>query len=135
MTTLREQIEADVGDVFLNTDDFAETCTYLPKSGGARSIVVVCEEEKQRVDDGAKVWLVTTLHVFCSRDTSEGIDAPQLGESICRENDHLPDGTPDPTKLFSYQGNDEEADDTTATSWTLIFERNRLIETGGNRLR
>ncbi len=135
MTTLREQIQADVGDVLLNTDDFAESCTYLPKSGDARSIVAVVEEGGIEADEMSGVQLVSTVTVFVSRDETTGIDAPQLGEQLCRESDHLADGSPDPLKLYSYSGIVDESDDAMAASWTLVFTRKRPFEKGGNRLR
>ncbi len=134
MTTLREQIQADVGGVLLNTDDFGETCTYLPKDGPARSIVAIVEESGELLDDSGGVVFADSAHVFVSRDSTDGINAPQLGEQFWREHDHLADGSGDPGKAYSFWSK-EESDDATASGWTLIFGRKRPFEKGGNRLR
>jgi hypothetical protein len=130
MTTLREQIAADVEAVFLNVDDFAETCTYIPKDGDSRSIVAVVEEDAQQPEEMNTASLLGVIRVFVSRDSSTGIDAPQLGDKFWRE----ADGTA-PEKAYSFSGVVDESDDATATAWTLLFTRKRPYEVGGNRKR
>ncbi len=131
--TLREQIAADVGDVLLNTDDFGEICTYLPQVGDLRSIVCVVEEDSQQVDERNTLVLAASIRVFVSRDSSDGIDAPQLGDKLCRESDHLADDSADPGKCYSFAGVVDESDDATGTAWTLAFVRNQPDEIGGHR--
>lgn len=41
--TLKEQIAADLANVILNPDEFAETTVYTPKNGTAKTILAVWE--------------------------------------------------------------------------------------------
>ena len=123
--SLREQIAADVEAVFLITDDFAETCTYTPKDGAARSVVAVVDEDGQDDDQGNGLWRVEILNVWVSRDPDTGIATPQLGDGIVREDD-------DADKGYAFSGIKSDADQ---FAWTLQFTRKTPLERGGNRMR
>lgn len=126
--SLREQIESDVEGVFLNTDDFAETCTYYPAGGGdPLEVSAVIDEDGDSNEQGRELTDATTLMVFVSRDPLTGISNPRKGDRLRRENDQE-------DRLFAYQGPDggptTEADQ---FAWTLRFARNLRHELGGQR--
>lgn len=81
--TLRSMIESDADDVFLNTDDFAETVTYYPRTSTAtanasRSIsaVVFRNAVEQVSENGSAVLPVWQVHVANSSTT--GISSTEL---------------------------------------------------------
>lgn len=129
--TLRELIASDVTDVLMVADDFAEVITYYPAGGGsARSVYAIVEEAGTIRDDDHGLSSTETIHVTVSRDADDtatdgtqvnGIDDPQLGDSIRRAND-LPD------KQYSYTGDKNDVDD---YSWSLVFVRQVMLKHGG----
>lgn len=76
---MRDIIAEDALNVFCNTSEFAETVTYMPRSGALRSIVAVVMREEITLiaEDGgqanAPVWRV---HVHNSETT--GISSTEL---------------------------------------------------------
>jgi hypothetical protein len=123
VATLREQITSDVSTVFLNEEDFAESCTYISKVAGPRTVVCEVEETSELIVEASGRFQVTTMRVFCSRHTTTGIDNPQIGDAFKREN------TP-AEQVFTYVGIAPEVDE---AAWTLIFERRAPYSRGGGR--
>lgn len=113
--TLREQITTDVSAVFLNTDDFAETVTYTPKSGDARQVSAVVDES-ERYEEGVRGGKrkVTVLEVLVSRDETTGIATPKFGDGLSRRL------TGKENETFSFRGESVETDE---NAWTLTFWR------------
>lgn len=88
--TLAAQIVTDASAVFLNTEDFAETITYYPKQGLARSISATrvslshYRRQRERMTEEATHHLLerNELALFVSNDATTGIPTPQLGDAI-----------------------------------------------------
>ena len=132
--TLREQIHADVEDVFLNVDNFGETFYYLPAGGTRREIVgVVTRERSEVVETQGGMQTRHELEVFVSRDSTTGIDEPKTGDALWRKSL----GTSDP-QGFSFGLAVEERDENDGTSnageangHTLLFLRYTPFKHGG----
>lgn len=91
MTTFAEQLAADVENVFLNADEFAETVWYYPKTspGTPRQISAVVHRGGKR--DTAEQYTRTNAAItdlFASTDATTGIDSPQIGDAIRLAEDH-----------------------------------------------
>lgn len=118
--TLREQIETDVSEVLLNTDEFAETVVYHPsryyeeEASQDRSIaaLVTREEVESFADQGAivaPVWRVRVANSSTIGISSDEIDVgadsisfpPRVGQDAERKR---------VVRLVSH------------TRWTLILE-------------
>ena len=131
--TLRTQIESDVSNVLMEADDFAETITYCPANGGSdREIVAIVEEVGTFPNDESGIRSVEVLHVTVSRNRDDeatdgtaigGIDDPQLGDGLRRENDPS-------HKFYAYSGEKSDVDD---YCWMLTFTREFVVRHGGNR--
>lgn len=68
--TLKASMASDVTGIFLNTDDFAETITYYPRSGGSRSIIALIDRSPPETwDVGSTVTPVLTIHVHNNATT------------------------------------------------------------------
>jgi hypothetical protein len=76
--TLHDMIESDAIDVFCNTDDFAESITYYPRSGLSRSIKAVVFREQLAIlpEDGDNVVPMFEVHV--SNTCTDGIASDEL---------------------------------------------------------
>lgn len=120
--TLREQMDADVSNVFLNTDEHAEDVTYTPKGGAARTIAVIIDEDSQFIPTQNDARTSDMASVFCRRDGSTGIVNPQLGDTIATERNGL-------SFVWSWAGESADADE---FSWWLLFKRTRMERMGSN---
>lgn len=70
-------------DTLLDTDEFAESITYYPTGGEARSITVTVSRQDQRQDDQAHHRLQReSLFVLARDHATTGIDTPQLGDAV-----------------------------------------------------
>jgi len=71
-------IQADASAVFCNTNDFAETATYRPRSGLCRSVRVVIIRDALALvpEDGDTVTPVSEIHVSTTGDY--GITSAEL---------------------------------------------------------
>lgn len=121
--TLKQQQADDVA-VFLNADDFAESCTYLPTAGGARTVSANCEEDSQDTEQQQGLRRILTLSVLVSRDSTTGIDDPKLYDGLRREGGAA-------EEVYSFTGEKHEL---SANTWVLIFEREIWVERGANRM-
>jgi hypothetical protein len=79
------EIAADVGTVFLNAAEFAETITYYRKTepGKPRSVSAVVDRGNAR--DESQQYRTETrgmLLVQCSTNATTGISDPQVGDAI-----------------------------------------------------
>ena len=113
--SFRDMLAHDVANVFLNTNEFAETATYLPREGGPREVAGIPEEDGNFAQSETSIERVESLRWFCSRGT-DGITDPQLGDKL-----RLSDG-----RTFTFSGDTSQADN---ASWWVHFERripNRL---------
>jgi len=124
--SLRDLITADAGTVFLRTDDFAESCTFLPKTGGERPVIASCEQETKLIELDGETKLIDELWVHCLRDkdhaTYGGIDRPEIGDQLLRGATADPEQRP-----YGFTGDIEHTD---AASWDLRFERAALHRVG-----
>lgn len=133
--TLKAQIHSDVAGVFLNVADFAETFTYHPREGARRDIVgVVADEQQEVIETTSGKQNRHTLNLFVSRDSTTGIDDPQLGDGLWRKSANSDEG-------FSFGGlaTDPDSNDGTAyageaNGHTLLFVRYTPYKFGGNRV-
>lgn len=83
--SFQTELAADVGNVFLNLAEFAETLTYYRKTepGKPRSISAVVDRGLTR--DEAQQYRTETrglLLVQCRSDAATGISDPQIGDAI-----------------------------------------------------
>lgn len=121
--TLRDQLATDLRSV-LNTDEFGESFTYIPKSGHKRTVVgdvvrEVVEEENGRYSQRLEKAIVTV-----GRDSTNeilgGINQPARGDRII-----LSDGAE-----FAWQQTVQDID---PASWVLEFHRADLTNQGNVR--
>jgi hypothetical protein len=83
--SLRDAIQSDPASVFLNTDDFAETITYHPRTyrpsdtRTPRSIVaVVIREQMQQVSEDGGETITPVFEVHVANDPATGISGTEL---------------------------------------------------------
>jgi hypothetical protein len=76
--TLHDTIESDAINVFCNSDDFAESVTYYPRSGLSRCIKAVVFREQLAIlpEDGDNVVPIFEVHVI--NTCTEGISSDEL---------------------------------------------------------
>ena len=119
--TLKEQQAADVA-VLLNTDDFAESCTYYPKGGDARTVSANVDEDVIEVEERTGLTNVRRLEVLVSTDPTTGIDSPKHGDGLKRENGE---------DIFSFEGEPKEV---SANTHLLTFLLKGWVNRGGSRM-
>lgn len=116
------ELAADVGTVFLNAAEFAETITYYRKSepGKPRSITAVVDRGLTR--DESQQYRTETrgmLLVQCRSDAATGISDPQIGDAI-----RLAEDSPEVRHPFVALKH------TAAGMVTLEFRRLELVRAG-----
>lgn len=80
MSSFEDQLQTDIENVFLNTDEFSETVTYTQFDGTTKSIPVVFRPDVGAEDTkGDALFLVPT-------NATLGISNPLEGERITRSN-------------------------------------------------
>lgn len=126
--TLRDQIHSDVAGVLLNVEDFGETFWYHPAGGTKRRIVGVVDEQVEHGEDQRGKFKRTIVNLFCSRDSTTGINDPKLGDAIWRV-------SAESTSGFAFFGFADEIDsnDNDENAHTLVFHRTDYYKIGGNR--
>lgn len=126
--TLREQIAEDLENVFLNTDDFADSVTYCPKTGEVRTVVMLVDRRRDFREDAQGLTHVEIAECRCLRDptnaTKGGVDNPQIGDSVL-----LPASEDAEQRKFSYSG---IVTDISASDWVLHFSRDVIYRQGGS---
>ncbi len=77
--TLHDLIETDAVTVFCNTNDFAETVTYYPRTGSSRSIKAVVSREQIATfsPDGGQINL-PSFQVHVANSSTTGISSIEL---------------------------------------------------------
>jgi hypothetical protein len=77
--SLHDLIESDAVTVFCNTDDFAESVTYYPRSGSSRSINAIVSREQIATfsEDGGQLNL-PSFQVHVANDSTNGISSSEL---------------------------------------------------------
>jgi hypothetical protein len=128
--TLKQQIAADVADVFLNEDEFAESLVFQPQGGQDRPIVGSVDQATEHPDTGmGGIDRVERIEVFVSRDEDDemtgGVATVQIGDRLKRTVNGI-------EQVYGFTGEILDEDD---NSWTLVFERAVPFEVGGNRQR
>lgn len=83
--TLRDTISADATLVFCNTNDFAESVTYIPRlqTGDARASTraidaVVFREQLQTVSEDGGETVAPYFEVHVANDSTDGISSTEL---------------------------------------------------------
>ena len=84
--TLRDMIEADATEVFLNTGEFAESVTYKPRikptgdtRDETRSIsAVVFREQMTTIDEDGGETIAPMFLVHVANDSTDGISSDEL---------------------------------------------------------
>lgn len=122
--SFRDMQDADLENVFLNTNEYAESLYYCPKGGTRRTIAGSVEEIGSFPDEDGGKFSLEYLDIMVRRHATEGIDEPQLGDAITRLID-------DPDKGYSYTG---EKSDVDVNCWTLRFVRKVPYKLGGSRI-
>ncbi len=82
--TFKTQQAADISNVFLNSDEFAETVTYHPDGGANKDILAVVGEpltDTEETEGGGRT-LTRRVEVRISADATAGIDAPTYKDEI-----------------------------------------------------
>jgi len=119
--TLKQQITADVAGVFLDTDEFAESVTYIPASGAQSTITVIIEESDEFLDMEDRVVDDEMISVFTAR-TSAGIQSPVIGDGILRSTTEDPE-----QRVYGYM---QQREDPERDSWWLLFKRRKTQRQG-----
>jgi len=116
--SLKDAIAADLLNVFLNTDDWAESCTYTAAGTDAceATTLIAVVRDGQSEDDGDFVYAnVERIQVLCTRNPDGpkgGIRTPKIGDTLVR--------TSIDSRPYAFMGF-ERSDD--PSCWRLIFER------------
>lgn len=76
--TLKDSIESDAASVFLSSDEFAESVTYLPRSGGSRTILAVVDREPPTLLDSAGNVISLSFVVYVHNDATTGISSSEV---------------------------------------------------------
>ena len=117
--TFSDDLKDDVTNAFLT--EFAESAMYHPKSGEARQVTVDCREQGSYPDDSNGGFVsMEVLEVRVSRDATDGIDAPQIGDRFLRAGE---------TDYWKWHG---EKSQVGPAMWTLTFQRESQFRVGGN---
>lgn len=125
--TLAAQIAADVDEVFLQTDDFAESLAYWPKEGAQRSITAVRvslsmyrqTRQRQNLERNHHLLEDNELAFFVSRDATAGMPNPQLGDAIRIATD-------DPNDRWDFVS----IEDSDLVSFIVVFQKRKLLRQG-----
>lgn len=129
--SLADLIAADVSDVFLNEDDFAETLTYYPKGEAVREIsatrvslgMFLRQAHPRETDqDEHHEKQVDKLAFFVTRDATTGMPNPQLGDAIRLATDPVHD-----------RWDFVSIEETDAVSFIVVFQKTRNLRAGMKR--
>ena len=82
--TLAEQMESAALEIFLQTDEMAESISYTPAGGSARTIPAIVERgedtDQHENDRGLMVTKTATLHI--SDDATQGVPSPTVEDTL-----------------------------------------------------
>ena len=92
--SLRDTINQDAYNVFMNTDDFAEVVTYHPGNGSSRSIKAVVQRDPITgyTENGTAV--IPRCVVFVPNNSTLGISGDELDEGQDQIEMAIRDGEP-----------------------------------------
>ena len=76
--TLKDSIQTDGADVFLNTDEFAESITYVFRAGGSRTIKAIVDREPPAIYDAAGEVVLPDYAITIHHDTVTGVEASEI---------------------------------------------------------
>lgn len=79
--TFRTQLQDDAKNCFMNTDEFAETISYTPYGGSARSItaVIVRDPLQRSEQDGGRI-AGREFEIFILNDATYGVSSVLKGQ-------------------------------------------------------
>lgn len=88
--TFKTQVLADIESIYFNTSEFAETVTYTPKGGSAKSIICIWlkEDAEMLYEDGKS--RIRTVECRIKRDATTGIASPANGDTITKASEDWP---------------------------------------------
>jgi multidrug efflux pump subunit AcrB len=81
--TFKDQMTNDMGNVFLNSDEFAEDIIYTPYNDNAKNIKAVIERERLQpdgLDNGQR--LSRQAEIYISNDPVTGITEVTKGQDV-----------------------------------------------------
>lgn len=82
--TLAEQMESAALEIFLQTDEMAETISYTPSGSSSRNIPAIVERgediDTQETDRGLMVTKTASLHI--SDDATQGVPSPTNEDTL-----------------------------------------------------
>lgn len=97
-TEFKDQLHADLDNVFYNLSEFAMNITYIYRNGESNTIPVIFDEESQVMDLESEVGVITTEPQFhCHSD--KFLYNPDKGDSVVINNrefkvkEAMPDST------------------------------------------
>lgn len=115
--TLASQIISDVTDVFLNSDEFAESVSYTPFGSSAKSINAVVEYE-ETVESSPQIdgrGRVKRARMYISTDATDGVATPTNKDTV---------------EINSADWNVVGSPESDAGMWVLSIERFESTEKG-----
>lgn len=83
--TLKDSIKADATGVFLKNDEFSETVTYKPRSGGARTIEAIVDRDPPAIYDAAGQVALPSAMIEVANSCTGGISSKEIdtgGDSV-----------------------------------------------------
>ena len=125
--TLKTLIAADVYDVALNEDEFAEAVAYTPVKGKKRTVIVLIQADFAYAEEGTRTETREDISVQVGRDETHakgGINEPKVGDIILRAVDVDPSQRP-----YAYMGN---VDAIEPNEWIMQYTRHTVAEQGIN---
>ena len=123
MNTLRQQMLVDLNADILDTNNFAETVTYVPQVGPARRVNIDITHSSEYASGTMLMEQVHTISIVVGRNETHangGVSMPQLGDAIIRDGDI-------PGVVYSWTGEVMDSED---HYWALKFERRKPHRVG-----
>ena len=120
--TLKDDVAADLYDVQLNVNEFAEWATFHPATGGSRRVVVLIEHRHRMNEQTGLRYQTGEITVLVGGNESHakgGVAAPRLKDALRRDGDAE-------DERYAYGGDGKAI----AGGWKLEFSRPRLVTIG-----
>lgn len=81
--SFEDQVAIDIRQNVFNTDEFAETVTYTPKGGVAKSIKAVVQRDPIRLIGGQREYPTKTVRLRIQKDATYGVDTVKVsGDTV-----------------------------------------------------
>lgn len=81
MVTLKEQIDADLSDIFYNANDFAFSVTYTPKNKSPVATYIIPQDADPTLSDPDILADMQTVRIPSDFFTSYGVE-PRRGDQL-----------------------------------------------------